>query len=298
MSFSDPISAISAILSIIEKAKKLFKKPEETIATRFVQLFEKHGVHRNQIPRFFGHALTVKKVATDKKLLSYLTEGMLCDAAELFAIRREWLDGVDDQIYPVHYFYKEPDSFVEFCKHLKTKSDARIRGILFFSENKKHGSDALILLEEHVGDVGDTSIYRYHILGGWIFSYWKCRAYMAACIAIASKQGIHIHGRKLPYEKLKGYLEGCQFLGNHYDGLTNLSTLDHREDMTFSLEVFFKGLEGKLYENEYEQAISLWEKLVGQGYMDDGISHSVLKDQTNNKLFKEKYLTAIEKEKL
>src|SRR3569832_1171803 len=32
-------------------------KPVETVASRFVRLFENLGVHRNQIPRFFGHSL-------------------------------------------------------------------------------------------------------------------------------------------------------------------------------------------------------------------------------------------------
>ena len=29
----------------------------DSVASRFIRLFENHGVHRNQIPRFFGHGL-------------------------------------------------------------------------------------------------------------------------------------------------------------------------------------------------------------------------------------------------
>ena len=38
---------------------------ETTLPTRFIALFEHHGVHRNQIPRFFDHGLTVKDVSSD-----------------------------------------------------------------------------------------------------------------------------------------------------------------------------------------------------------------------------------------
>lgn len=101
-----------------------------------------------------------------------------------------------------------------------------------------------------------------------------------ACITIASKQGIHINGRQLPHKKLVDYLQGYKFLGNHYDGLINISHLDHREDMTFSFKILFKGLEGKLYKNEYDDAIYHWKMLADQGFMDDGInSTSILKMQ-------------------
>ncbi len=31
--------------------------PAESVATRLIRLFENHDLHRNQIPRFFGHNL-------------------------------------------------------------------------------------------------------------------------------------------------------------------------------------------------------------------------------------------------
>jgi hypothetical protein len=46
--------------------------PTESIATRFVRLFESHGVHRNQIPSFIGHGLTLQDIQDDTSLLAKL----------------------------------------------------------------------------------------------------------------------------------------------------------------------------------------------------------------------------------
>lgn len=112
-------------LNIIEKLGKFVnwvngrKSPAaETIAARFVLLFETHGVHRNQIPRFFGHGLILKDVQEDTSLLAKLDEEMLADVCTRFAVRREWLDGAEKQVYPEHDFYKSPEDFVKFLDEL------------------------------------------------------------------------------------------------------------------------------------------------------------------------------------
>lgn len=51
------LGEISAGLSIFDRVKKFFSKNESNtqpiIIKRFLALFENHGVHQNQIPRFF-----------------------------------------------------------------------------------------------------------------------------------------------------------------------------------------------------------------------------------------------------
>ena len=69
--------------SLLKELFGYFKKNKdknisrESISTRFVRLFETHGVNRNQIPRFFGFDLTVADVSNDDILLNKLTEEML-----------------------------------------------------------------------------------------------------------------------------------------------------------------------------------------------------------------------------
>lgn len=84
------IGEVLAGLNIIEKLSKFVNwvsgrksSPEETIATRFVRIFETHGVHRNQIPRFSGHCLTLKDIQDDASLITRLDGEMLTDAWRL-----------------------------------------------------------------------------------------------------------------------------------------------------------------------------------------------------------------------
>ena len=108
-------------------------KPE-SVATRLIQLFEAHGVHRNQVPRVLGHSLMLKHVRDDKSLLDVVTDEMLESAARLFAVNRDWLEGATEQIYPMHDFYKKPERFVEFLDTLLAD------GVLLVAEQKSTNS--------------------------------------------------------------------------------------------------------------------------------------------------------------
>ncbi len=62
---------IEAFFSLKERFKK-WRNPEPVVtnsAQRFVKLFEAHGVARAQIPRFFGHSLTIHQVEDEMELL-------------------------------------------------------------------------------------------------------------------------------------------------------------------------------------------------------------------------------------
>ena len=71
------IGEILSALNIVEKLGRFLswgvgkrKRPQETVAGRFIRLFESHGVHRNQIPRFFGHGLAVQQIRREKYVSS------------------------------------------------------------------------------------------------------------------------------------------------------------------------------------------------------------------------------------
>lgn len=210
-------SSISAIDKVIRWIKVLIpnkSQPEiETIASRFIKIFESHAVNRNQIPRFFGHGLTIADVQRDEVLLTKLTEEMLIDACKIFAIRREWLDGEDSQIYPLHDFYKKPEEFDNFLKKLGPVDNYRVEGELLVVENKSRQlhDDALLVLEEIIGELNDRPIYRYHICYNWVITYWKARVYMAACIAAADRNNVHVNGRYISEEYFKKYHAGRHF---------------------------------------------------------------------------------------
>ncbi|BFM21485.1 hypothetical protein R50076_25340 [Gilvimarinus japonicus] len=158
-----------------------------------------HGVSRNQIPPFFDNSLTLAAVQDDAKLLELLNTERLEAAAQLFDVRLDWLEGAADEIYKDKGdFYKNPESFAEVVDELLARSDD-IYGLLLVGDINRKGKDtacdAFLVIAEAVGYLGDKTIYRYHVCDAWVFSYWKCRAYLTACIAIAWKKGLYIHGK-------------------------------------------------------------------------------------------------------
>ncbi|MGZ9898354.1 hypothetical protein [Shewanella gaetbuli] len=110
------ISGIVNIFSLWDRFKnRLIPSPEVTnTAQRFIHLFEAHGISRAQIPRFFGHNLTIHQVEDETELSKILDTRILESAAALFSIRLDWLEGGCDQLYELNHFYKQPQKFDEW----------------------------------------------------------------------------------------------------------------------------------------------------------------------------------------
>lgn len=176
-------SLIGKILKIFKKSRHKIISKSDTISSRFISLFEAHGVHRNQIPRAFGHGITISSVQSDIYLISNLTEQALADACILFNINRGWLDGADKQVYPTYDFYKEPIEFDKFIDNLLYKSQYKIDGVLLVPCEKNSEQESLLLLQETVGYIEDNPYFRYYLINNWLYSYWKSRAYLTSCIA-------------------------------------------------------------------------------------------------------------------
>ncbi|MDH5785857.1 MAG: hypothetical protein OEZ16_09655 [Chromatiales bacterium] len=263
---------------IINRFRK--KGPEKSldglssIASRFVYLFQTHGVHRNQIPRFFGHDLTLADVSDDTSLLPKLTDKILDDACSLFAVRREWLDGAEPEIYPSHHFYKHPELFLEFIQGINsTNPDADLYGVVVAPIEKNMHAPALLLLQETIGYVGDKAISRYHLCDGWSYSYWKSRAYLTACAAMVCKHGCHIRGYHAPKREIEQLATGETLMG--WDG-EGFSELGHKswypEDMALRPEVYLDGVDPEQNNFGIRAALGHWLMLDMQGYMDTGLS--------------------------
>ncbi|HEY4697895.1 MAG TPA: hypothetical protein VIH29_07805 [Gallionella sp.] len=265
--------------NLIEKLGKLWDRmrgrksvPAETIVTRFIRLFESHGVHRNQIPRFIGHGLTLKDVQDDASLLAKLDEPLLEAACEMFAVRREWLDGAELQVHPCHDFYKYPEKFGAFLIKLMNENfDAHIQGVLIAPEELGE-ADALLILQESIGFVGDKPIYRYHLCHNWLFTYWKARAYLTACVAIAWKGKAHIHGVRLPKKEIEKLAEGMTLLGWKGEGIWEFGSVTwHPEDMALEPGAFLKDVDPEIDNFGIKSALNLWLDLEEQGLMDTGM---------------------------
>lgn len=269
------IGEILSALNIVEKLGRFLswglgkrKRPQETVAGRFIRLFESHGVHRNQIPRFFGHGLTVQDVQSDGSLLPKLDEALLQAACDLFAVRREWLDGADTQVYACHDFYKHPENVAGFLDALKAANPGGdLHGDLLAP--KQGEGEALIVLYETIGSVGDKVVYRYHLLNNWLFDYWKARAYLAACVAIAWKHNVFIRGVYLGGKVIAELAEGKRLVGENGGGLDSYPGRRwYPEDMSFKPDAFLKGVDAERGNFGIVSAIDLWLRLDEQGFMD------------------------------
>jgi hypothetical protein len=268
------IDQLVAALDLVDRLKGLYRKwknpPEESIAARFVRLFEAHGVHRNQIPRFFGHGITLSDLKDDDTLLLKLDETVLDDACQCFAVRRTWLDGADSQVYPDHDFYKQPEDFVQFIAELRAGNpDGKIDSILISPSRVAPNALAILVLEEYIGELGGKAIYRHHFCTGWVFEYWKSRAYLTACIAIAWRTGIYTRGLVATPEATSKYTDGDSLFGAE-----ELDKLDrspwYPEDMALDPAVFLHELDLEEQNFGARAGLNLWLKLQQEGLMDLG----------------------------
>ena len=270
------LGEVDALFSLLDRAKKYFSRsrsesPEKSIAARFVKLFKVHGVHRNQIPRFFDHGLTAAQVQNDDALLQALTEEMLTDASELFAVRREWLDGASSQIYQHNHFYKRPERFAEFIDKLLMRS-SYVGGQLFVEQNTSTRRDiySLLVLEEQVGSIGEKTICRYHLCDFECFNYWKTRAYLTACVAQAWEHKIYVQGGFLDSEVMSELEEGAGFIAidRHSGGIAHHGSRWNPEDLAMVPEVFLQNLDegrtGRIL------ALDKWLDLESEGWMQCG----------------------------
>jgi hypothetical protein len=241
-------------------------EPAESVATRFIRLFEAHGVHRNQISRVLGHGLAPVHLQSDESLMPVLTDVMLDAAARQFAIRRDWLDGASDQIYPLHDFYKKPKEFGQFIAELRRQSKGALRGVVLVATSEEFEDTALVVLEQEIGVVGDRPLYRYHLCNNWHFAYWKARAYLTACVVIAWNAKAYLLGRRVPIELIRQYTEGTHFLEYEIDGALPTSGLHwHPEDMALKPEAFLDGLDDGAF--GIREGLSLWLQLDAAGFM-------------------------------
>lgn len=267
-------SLVERIFKIREKKNKSEFKKEELISTRFINICSAHGVHRNQIPRVFNNDLSLHDVQSDQHLLKKLDEHMLVKACEIFGVNRDWLDGISTQIYPTYDFYKSPKEFEGFLNNLLKVSPNKVDGVLLSPEKSRKQHAALLLLQETVGQVGDSQIYRYYLCNNWIFSYWKTRAYLSSCVAQCWKNKIYVIGKSVSHEFIDSIEGGNKILNLESSGIYGVGgSRWYAEDMSTSPEVYLDGVEPELNNFGHKSALELWLELESAGLMDSSMQN-------------------------
>jgi hypothetical protein len=257
-----------------EKETKQTEDIPGTIATRLVALFESHGVHRNQIPEFFGHGLDIPSCASDDKLLEKITPEIISQTAVLFGVNKDWLEGSSKEIYCIPDFYKHPEIFESYLAKLleNTKTD-NLSAYSLISDKKilNTYNDSLLLIAEPIGEINQREIYRYHLLGSWGIHYWKSRAYFTACCALLYKYDLLVAGKIVKRNWVNEIYEGQTLL--EYDYTERYGGVNFPTVGSFIVSDFVEMPDNYLKGMNTEQgraiplALSKWLSLSENGYM-------------------------------
>jgi hypothetical protein len=268
------IGRISGMFTSMLKRRKA--KPVTSVSQRFVELFEAHGVRRNQIPRVLGHGLSLSDLVDDASLLPKLTEPVLDAACSLFGVRREWLDEAGEEAYIRHAFYEYPGDFQRFIEELKApRPGAELTGYLVVPEEVAPHGQAILILAETIVSLGNATVYRYHLCDTWTYDYWKSRAYLTACVAIAWKNDVYVAGRYADRRDLSILAGSGNLPGPVLDRLASDGRRWYAEDLALCPDLYLQGVDPETDRFGVISALRLWLDLDDEGWMDTGIQKTV-----------------------
>jgi hypothetical protein len=275
MDISGLVGTVTGIFGIYDRIKSMGSAiPEHVVCKRFIELFESHDVHKNEIPRFFGHDINLSDLDDPKLLLAKLDSQILDDACELFGVQRYWLDGASEEIYMHRSFYKDAKGFREFITD-KRNSGVQIGCVLYLSNRKTSGSNSCFALQEKIGEIGDKDIYKYNFIDSFDHRYWRSRAYISAQVAILLDNKVRLSGRWVKSDlhsiaggyKFPSYLETINLDTSEYNRRATRHEW-HPDSWIFNANDYLDGVD----EGEFGKgaAISEWLKLYQQGFMKTG----------------------------
>ncbi len=223
--FEIKLGAFGCRLNAIELWRRLSSpKPScSQVGERFLSLFQAHGVTPEQIQRFLPQ-VTLQHL-TGNRLNEVLTNETLDQVAALFGVRREWLEGVDQQIYEPVFCYKAPVLFFHDMARWQVKPQTFSVRALCCGEldNSSSREQPLVLLTiEKVGMIGDEEVCRYRVYhDAWNWGYFPCRLQLKALarlVHLGWKTPIPVHrvqkgvlkkiraGQRVPRLELRGCL--------------------------------------------------------------------------------------------
>ena len=149
----------------------LGKRPN-ILVDRLTSVFAAHDIEATQIPRLLP-SVQYKDLESPKTLLSAITPGVIDATAQIFGIRREWLEGLDDMMYRVNWARGESKIVLS---HLADAIAIRGKAGNWFplrvlttsmklERAGRHQQWLLPVIVETVDEVGETLVLRCHIFG-------------------------------------------------------------------------------------------------------------------------------------
>ncbi|MGZ0019160.1 hypothetical protein [Nitrosomonas sp. wSCUT-2] len=209
--------------------------PVNLIPQRFLQIFKDHGVSSSRIPRLLPQ-IKLSDLKSEDALLQVLNHEVFEQIAQLFGIRRQWLEGVDDQIYELHSCYKHPEIFFkEFSAFCHRKDNSLYLPVRAFTscKNLDYTDSACqpiaLVLVDQITTLDDQDIFRYCVFNDqWSWSYASTRIQVKAMVRLVSlvtNEPIPLH--VIEPDQIEALYESTIFpgylIGGHY---TTNPTLD------------------------------------------------------------------------
>ena len=221
---NDPIIEIKptfggVTLNLNEVWRRLRRKPQvhkiESLAERFLQLFNDHGIEITQIPRWLP-ALSLAELSQTSKLLAALTPAVLEQTAQIFGIQRTWLEGASPGIYVTHTCYQQPEALFVLLKRLKLeRCSFPVRALTGAKTLDCHdGCEqplALVLVEKIANAEGVENVWdidRYHVFcDSWNWGYAKTRIQLKGMVRVIDQ----VIGERVPlYRATTAEVEAIQ----------------------------------------------------------------------------------------
>lgn len=270
------------------KKKDVSRDTLKTIPERFIYLFECHGVHRNQVPAFFGHGITLHAMADLTELSKQLTPEILHKVSNLFGVRQDWLECVSDKIYNVPDFYKHPEEFDHYLTELKQISNELWCYVLRTrdSEHTDDNSDGAFLIVETIGVINNREIVKYYPIGHLCIGYWKSRADFAANCGLLVKSGIQQVGKYADKNWLSQLNDGVIIPKYDYQVgsvAVAASAVWYIDEFFERPEHFLNGVDAEANNFGLRSAVDRWLHWSAQGYF-DAFSHPRCRELFERKL--------------
>jgi hypothetical protein len=199
--------------------------PLMQISSRFMQVFEWHGVHPAEIPDFLeltgGPSVSLADLSSKERLLDRLVSQLLDFTTETFALHRDWLrqDGAA-QVLTSRDFYKSVEGLADFLMVQSIRRGSRTNMWYSGSFHRAGGSMYFFSTEQpsvenhesqhiYVGaiyrvpiiDFRGRTVCRYYAVKALPWDYWRSHFALVAMMTIADACGIGVLGRYLPSQQ-------------------------------------------------------------------------------------------------
>lgn len=280
------ISELFTGLQFAEKiahyGKRFLKQPEpETPASRFLALFDAHGVKPGQIPDFFGNGLCIADCHSAESLTKVLTSVLMEKAVQLFGINRDWLDCASDEVYEPRSFYTNPRGFETYLKDIVAASSLPVRATMYMptSKNLFYPDDSgVLVISVPVGEVNQRTIYRFDLIHYDNVCYWRSRGYLAANLAFMLRSNAIVYGSYVAAKVLDPVAQGQKLPVYDYES-QDAFRLKVRgrisiEELISNPDKYLKGVDPETDKFGHRAAIDLWLSMANQMRIRSKSEHS------------------------